>query len=173
MDESRRCTATSKQTGNRCGRAAIPGGTVCNFHGGKAPQTIAVAQRRLVEQQATRELAKIEVVPIGDPVVALAEVAAELRAGYEVAKAQAVDKGAPDSAWMAFYERQVDRLSRVLEACGRLGLEERRVKLEEDKLDLLARVMVVFLSRRGIDADLPDVQADLEVAYREVESVQQ
>jgi len=128
----------------------------------------AAANRRLVEQAATRELAKVEVEPIGDPVVALAELAAELRAGAEVAKAQAVDKGAPDSAWMAFYERQVDRLGRVLEACGRLGLEERRVHLEEAKLDMLAAVMRRAWAELGHDQDDPRVQDALDVAYREV-----
>lgn len=62
----------------------------------------------------------------------------------------------------------MDRAGRLLEACGRLGLEDRRTRLEEDKLDLLARVWVAFLSRRGVDADLADVQAELDVVYREI-----
>lgn len=43
------CRATSKQTGRPCGRKAIPGGTVCRYHGGAAPQVIAKARERLAE----------------------------------------------------------------------------------------------------------------------------
>lgn len=42
-----RCTAHSKQSGSRCKLQAIPGGFVCRFHGGGAPQTIAKAASRL------------------------------------------------------------------------------------------------------------------------------
>ncbi len=43
----RRCRATSKRSGERCRRLAIPGGAVCVMHGGAAPQVAAAAQRRL------------------------------------------------------------------------------------------------------------------------------
>lgn len=43
-----RCTATSR-TGKRCKLSAIPGGTVCRFHGGAAPQVIRKASERLAE----------------------------------------------------------------------------------------------------------------------------
>ena len=44
---ARRCRATSKQSGQRCKRFAIPGGTVCNIHGGGAPQVQQAAKDRL------------------------------------------------------------------------------------------------------------------------------
>ena len=47
--ETTRCSATSKGKGERCRRAAIPGGTVCTYHGGKAPQVIEKARQRLLE----------------------------------------------------------------------------------------------------------------------------
>ena len=47
MDDSRRCTATAKSTGERCKRAAVKGGNVCSMHGGKAPQVERKAQERL------------------------------------------------------------------------------------------------------------------------------
>jgi len=40
------CTATNRQ-GKRCGRYPIPGGTVCKFHGGGAPQVKRKAEERL------------------------------------------------------------------------------------------------------------------------------
>ena len=45
-----RCKATNRQ-GTRCGRPRIPGGTVCRFHGGAAPQVQAKAQERLMRLQ--------------------------------------------------------------------------------------------------------------------------
>jgi 2-hydroxychromene-2-carboxylate isomerase len=47
----RQCEATSKQSGQRCQRRPIPGGTVCVMHGGAAPQVrFAVALRLLTSQ---------------------------------------------------------------------------------------------------------------------------
>ena len=43
----RRCVGTNR-SGERCGRAPIPGGTVCLFHGGSAPQAQAAAKVRLL-----------------------------------------------------------------------------------------------------------------------------
>lgn len=42
-----RCSARSKQSGVQCKRTPIPGGTVCRYHGGMAPQVQAKAKERL------------------------------------------------------------------------------------------------------------------------------
>ena len=44
---SQKCSAHSKRTGKQCGQWAIPGGRVCKWHGGAAPQVIAKAEERL------------------------------------------------------------------------------------------------------------------------------
>ncbi len=44
-----KCTATSRQTGARCGAWPIPGGTVCKWHGGAAPQVQKAARDRLAD----------------------------------------------------------------------------------------------------------------------------
>ena len=46
QDPKSQCTATNR-AGERCGRPPIPGGSVCRFHGGAAPQVKAAAQARL------------------------------------------------------------------------------------------------------------------------------
>jgi len=43
------CTATSKQSGERCKQAAKLGGKVCHYHGGNAPQTVKANARRILE----------------------------------------------------------------------------------------------------------------------------
>ena len=45
----RQCTAKAKGTGERCRRPPIRGGTVCEKHGGSAPQVKRSARRRLLE----------------------------------------------------------------------------------------------------------------------------
>lgn len=40
------CTATAHATGQRCRRAPVAGATVCQVHGGKAPQVQRAAARR-------------------------------------------------------------------------------------------------------------------------------
>jgi hypothetical protein len=47
LAKARQCTAQSKQTGKRCKRPAIAGGTVCHFHGGAAPQVQKAAKERI------------------------------------------------------------------------------------------------------------------------------
>lgn len=52
------CTANKASTGERCRAYAISGGTVCKFHGGKAPAVRAMAKRRLelTKDRIMREL---------------------------------------------------------------------------------------------------------------------
>jgi hypothetical protein len=63
MDEAKRCTATSRRTGQRCGLARIPGTTVCAKHGGAAPQVRAAAARRVAEQKVRAIAMKLDVGP--------------------------------------------------------------------------------------------------------------
>ena len=45
----RRCTAKSQRAGRRCLKAPIQGGTVCETHGGGAPQVKRAAALRLLD----------------------------------------------------------------------------------------------------------------------------
>lgn len=56
--DPKRCRATAKHTGEQCKRFPIPGGTVCRYHGGGAPQTLKAAARRREEEKAAREVAR-------------------------------------------------------------------------------------------------------------------
>lgn len=46
-----RCHARSKTKGTQCSKRPIPGGTVCRYHGGAAPQVKAKALERLMQYQ--------------------------------------------------------------------------------------------------------------------------
>ena len=55
------CTATSKQTGKRCGAYPPAGSAVCRYHGGLAPQVRAAAVRRLQAEEARADLVRLGV----------------------------------------------------------------------------------------------------------------
>lgn len=179
------CTACEWRTGNHvdrpcvkceaavrlrpCRRFPTPGVAVCASHGSRAQQVRAAGERTLIEEGATKELGKAIVRPIGDPIVALGDLAAEAVAMLEVAKANAAG-GAVDGPWMALLERSLERAGKLLAAAGRLGLEERRVRLEEAQLDLVAAVITGTLRRLGIDVDSAGVQEALDATYTELEA---
>jgi hypothetical protein len=66
-----RCSATSKRTGQRCGAYVRDGATVCRHHGGRAPQALAAADRRLVAARARADLERLGVSIETTPVEAL------------------------------------------------------------------------------------------------------
>lgn len=45
--KKRQCRAKSKQSGKRCKQPPIPGGKVCHYHGGAAPQVKLKAEQRI------------------------------------------------------------------------------------------------------------------------------
>ena len=85
IDGKRRCTAHNR-SGARCRRAPILGGTVCDRHGGKAPQTKKAARQRLAEMvdPALNELEELLTMRKESPAVVLGAVNTILdRAGYK------------------------------------------------------------------------------------------
>lgn len=73
MDDTRRCTATARTTGERCKRAAIVGGTVCKYHGGSLANVKAAAARRVAAERV-RALGYDPGAPNVDPAEALLEL---------------------------------------------------------------------------------------------------
>ena len=49
MDDSRRCTAKSKQSQKRCKNAALLGAKTCRFHGSATKLAKAASARRIME----------------------------------------------------------------------------------------------------------------------------
>lgn len=149
MDESRRCTATAKGTGERCKRAAILGGTVCVKHGGAAPAVRAAAERRKAEAAATAALEVIwnpDAESVKDPVEALAKLAGKLEHAVDVLGAR-VDATDLDGSTALAWDRVMRNYQKALVALQGLGLEERRVRLAEEQSHLLASVVRAVLDR--------------------------
>lgn len=171
----RRCKAHTT-AGNPCRRAPILGGEVCPSHGGRAPQVKAAAERRhaaqALEADARAVLAFEAVEPITDPVLELAELAAEVRAtvralGQRVnalqdpryISAMGTEQTRAELTLLGQYQ---DRLARMLTALGQFDLDDRRVRITEAQ----AAVVVHVLDRLFAFLDLEPqrkAEADAEV----------
>lgn len=151
----RQCKATAKSTGERCTRAAIRGGAVCYVHGGGSSTVKAAAARRVhaqaLEADARAVLAFEAVEPIQDPVLALADLAAEVQAtvralGQRVnalqdpryISAMGTEQTRAELTLLGQYQ---DRLARMLTALGQFDLDERRVALTEAQAAVLVHVL--------------------------------
>ena len=175
MDKPR-CTAKSKRTGARCKRAPVVGGRVCAVHGGKAPQVKAAAERRAaaqaLEANARAVLAFEAVEPLTDPVLELANLAAEVKAtvralGQRVNALQDPRYVSPlgteqTRAELTLLGQYQDRLARMLTTLGQLGLDERRVKITEAQAAVLVQVLDRLFAFLALPADR-DAAARAEV----------
>src|SRR4051812_45676046 len=81
---SQRCTARSSRTGKPCKNWAVHGATVCKSHGGRAPQVIAAARRRLALGEAITELDRLGRVVDVDPAEAMLDMVREAAANVAV-----------------------------------------------------------------------------------------
>ena len=137
------CSAVSSRTGKPCSQRPIRGGSICATHGGSAGQVRAAANRRLLEAKIAGELRVLGWEPLVDPVGKYADLAGEIEAFKDLARERVnrlstwdhVDlKGSEDAkAAVQVYERAMDRFDKTLATMIRLGIESRKVTLEEAK----------------------------------------
>jgi hypothetical protein len=177
MDESKRCTATSKRTGQRCGLARIPGTTVCAKHGGAAPQVRAAAARRVAEQKVRKVAMKLEVGPqevSADPVALLSGM---IHSGAVMMErfSRLVDRCEDGQSLVYMAKsgvRQVrpefaalraerESLGRHLELWLKVSMAQAQISRDQEKvqtIDLVGTALAIavtnVLMRRGLDLSL-------------------
>lgn len=162
-DEIPRCTATSSQSGERCRKRPIVGGTVCFTHGGSAPQVRAKAAVRVLEAAVAREIGRQGWEPVTDPVGAYADNAGEVLAfkdrlrervetlddwtlriaaigfGGEEGDGddgkQLMAMGEQVRAYVAAYERSLDRAERTLARMISLGFDAAALELRANEIN--------------------------------------
>lgn len=123
------CTAKSKQSGERCRQTAVPGSTVCRFHGGSAPQTKQKAALRLAQ------LVDPAIATLGREMVKAEKSSDRQRAANSILDRAGITRG--QSA-----ELDVARallLERLLEA--RSGPRPAAVAAAPDPLEIVAEVV--------------------------------
>ena len=170
-----RCTATAKGTGEQCKRRPIVGGTVCAKHGGASPQVKAAAKRRVEREAAEVKVAQLGLPRAIDPHAALREElhrTAGLVAWYgqqvsdlkreeltwgtvrethgahqdEGEKTRTI-KQAGVHVLVKLWQEERANLVKVARACVDVGIEERRVRLEEAAGQQLAALVRSVLDR--------------------------
>lgn len=163
MDDER-CTATSKNSGQRCKRYPIPGGTVCVMHGGKAGQVKAKALERLQEAKAAKFLERFDIEPMTDPIDAALTAAGEAKALHDYFREE-VTKVADDPtlitkaqgenlrAVLLAYERSLERTFKMAVEIEKLGLETRRVRLQETQVIALGQALAKAIERAGLTGE--------------------
>lgn len=114
-----------------CKMWRVPGTTACVKHGSGHKSHRTAGRQRLARGQAAKTLRDVEVVPIGDPLDELANMAARIVAMEQHAADVAAEKAAAGdetaAAAMAEVHRQlVNDAGKLLERCARLGIEGRR-----------------------------------------------
>jgi len=146
-----RCGAKTR-AGHPCGEWAMKGQTRCRLHGGKTPNSLKAAKRRLDEAAAVTAVRKagVSLEAVADPVQLLRELASEAVALKEFfqSRLEALEElryqaGAGEQlrAEVALYERALDRAERFAHDLAKLNLGERRVQLDEAKVVLIAAVL--------------------------------
>lgn len=159
----------SKQTGEQCRQRPVRGGTVCRFHGGKAPQVQAAAEQRQQEAAAGQELAKLwvgleQARAVTDPVDSMARLAGALEqfldvVGAKVNALQNLEAGTSLSQLrgeVVLWERTAAMLGRLLDAMARLGIAERAIELEQARVEVVVAAFVAGLGELDLvpsDAD--------------------
>jgi hypothetical protein len=177
MDESKRCIATSKRTGQRCGLARIPGTTVCAKHGGAAPQVRAAAARRVAEQKVRAIAMKLEVGPQDvstDPVALLSGMihsSAVMMERFSRLVDRCEDGQSPVYTArsgvrqirpeFAALRAERESLGRHLELWLKVSMAQAQVSRDQEKtqtIDLVATALAIavtnVLLRRGLDLSL-------------------
>lgn len=173
------CQAHSKrQGGGQCERTPSIGMQVCSTHGGKTPKVIAARDQRIAVKNA--ETAAIvayrpgPIVPVTDPLRALQMLAGETLQ-WKNAMSQHVqhlrhmryqtDGGEAVRAEVELFERAMDRVGQLLIALAKLNIDERLVRIEEQRKDMILAAIEAGLNKGGI-AGAVAVEVKAEIARR-------
>lgn len=170
-----RCGAKTR-AGGTCGRIPMRGQKRCDMHGGKVPAVRAAAKRRLARAELDDLISTlappIEVEP-HTAILAMIHATAgrvafwqrivddldtgELTWGTTKVKTGGHDTGRteearPHIAYTSLREES-DRLVKYADIALRAGVEAERVRIAREDGQQIARVLVGFLERVGLDRD--------------------
>lgn len=189
-----RCSAKSQRSGERCKKPAMRGQTVCETHGGGAPQNRQKAEERLfmleVEDVAKRFALPADVSPTEALLDEVKWTAGHVR--YLRAKVQGLDEDllafgideiktdeggkmqrtlrARENIWYQLYLKERKHLVEVSKAAVHVGVEQRAIKLAEDQGAMVAdtvRRILDALEDRLTESGI-DVSDQWDAAVREI-----
>lgn len=160
-----KCGGPKRQGGGTCGQAAgwgtpHPGSGRCKLHGGCSPSHVTAG----LNEQAARELARLDVEPVGNPLEELGRLAAQAVA-WKDAMAGKVNElngrlryesengGEQLRAEILLWERALDRCVMTLTAIVKLNIEGRLASVREATADMLDQALQAALASSGCDVD--------------------
>lgn len=175
------CQAHSRrQGGNQCERTPIAGMDVCSSHGGRSPLAQQARDARIQAGNAVAAAAVATIVrptrfvPVTNPLLELQLLAGEAKWWKEtmsdwVAQLKSVrygtDGGEAIRGEVILFERAIDRCLNILVAIAKLEIDERLVRIEAQRRDMIVGAVLAGLDKIQLsDADKAIVRA--EVASR-------
>lgn len=136
----KRCQARSSRTGEQCRQWALVGGSVCQAHGGRAPQVRAAAEQAVSVAQALAE---------GRPRAAW-EILGDVQHTSDVLFREARAKLVQGELSVADFDRLVqamERTHRLTTSNVHAGLAERRARFEQGQANQMMAVFSRILAR--------------------------
>lgn len=133
----------------------------CKNHGGNTKTHRTTAAIAIADREARAILADLDVVPIGDPLTHLLQLAGQILAWQEATARLVNDlegriryagaNGAEQlRAEIALYERAMDRAMKVLTEIARLNIEERLAGIAEQQAERVLRAIDAALAAAGV-----------------------
>jgi hypothetical protein len=171
----RYCGAKRTRGEDRCTRPAgwgtdHPGYGSCKFHAGSTPNGRAAARVEMARDSLERLGVAATATPVnpvellGDLIDQSAAIVAYLR--EQVAALPAVLTADGTHPLVRLYGQERDRAARVAREAVALGLEERRVRLDETTRDRLVRLFLAALAEPELGLSKEQIEAAPRVAAR-------
>lgn len=170
--DDKRCTALSRNTGERCGQWAMKGQTKCRYHGGKSPNALRKVKERQVEKKILTELERAKLTGKAtqgntDPLGELQKLTAELIHMKDQLTQRVNNLGDKLASYTAegaetvkveidIYLKVIDKLTKTLDIALKHDIEGKKLSLETAKAELVAACLTRVLTA----LDLPKATTD-------------
>lgn len=170
--DDKRCTALSRNTGERCGQWAMKGQSKCRYHGGKSPNALRKVKERQVEKKILTELERKALTGKAtqgntDPLGELQKLTAELVHMKDQLTQRVNDLGDKLASYTAegaetvkveidIYLKVIDKLTKTLDIALKHDIEGKKLSLETAKAELVAACLTRVLTA----LDLPKATTD-------------
>jgi hypothetical protein len=144
----------------------MKGMAVCSTHGGKSPNALAGAARRLAEEKALSLLnISGRSQPVTDPISTLMDLAGEALAFKEILSEHVATltemryrgkSGEQIRGELEAYERALDRAEHFCNNLAKLNLEERQLKINQAHVELTVTALDASMAAVGIEGEQRD-----------------